>query len=232
MLKLKLTKGDTSITIEKALLHFPLSTNVERMRKKIINFQTINPGKIAYSNPVRYIIAESMKNKTPTNDEQVVSDNITLNEKVESELLVAIQKEINNDKQFVNVNFETIEDIDEFDVIDSKSSTGYILSDVNPNTFKFMVLLGEFCQAFDAIYLVKPAVDDTYTDRFVVITGEKDDTITSIQLNTVSTDVQELLINFLYTVSAQALYIFRTDKEQYKFFVSRLSKILNQIGYC
>ena len=57
MLKLKLTKGDTSITIEKALLHFPLSTNVERMRKKIINFQTINPGKIAYSNPVRYIIS-------------------------------------------------------------------------------------------------------------------------------------------------------------------------------
>ena len=126
MLTLKLTKGDTSITIEKAVLHFPLSTNIERMRRKIINFQTINPGKVTYANPVRYIIADRLnekktKNETAQTDENTPADTIqprsdnylSTDDKIEQELIVAIQKEINSVKQFSDVQFELIDDIDE-----------------------------------------------------------------------------------------------------------------------
>ena len=42
---------------------------------------------------------------------------------------------------------------------------------MNPNTYEFLDMLNNLCSRFSNIWLVKCSVDDIYTDRFVIVTG-------------------------------------------------------------
>lgn len=163
--------------------HACLSTNITRMRDKIKTEIELHPTKVMYINPVRAVISLNDDNSNERDENEEEEGNKELSElrqttelrseKIETELLAIMTKEINNLK-LINRNVDLVHATgnDLKNLSSVHSNTAYVIDDTNPNTHEFLSILNGLCKQFKCVWLVKCSVDDPYTDRFTILTAD------------------------------------------------------------
>ena len=203
----------------------PLSTNLERMRMKIKKLMKDDKDKCLYSNVARYLIGYD---KEGDSDEELSIDEIRaksqqLLETMESELVEYMKKEIQSLGFKVDKYIDV--DIDNVDVMNLGSNVAFIVN-VDMNTVKFETFVDQLAELYDKLSIVKCGVDDCYTERVVIILGERN------EVNSISDSFpvhQEEMINFLYAVYSNAIFVLSSNKAEYKKIVECSVKLINSV---
>ena len=217
----------------------PLSTNIERMRKKILKLVNEDKEKALISNVVRYLLEyDNEDNNESTNDSQtdlsideLRKKNKELSDKMDAELIEYMKKELKSLKlceisEFIITEANESEKDYNIDIMNMKSNTAYIIPSVNLNTIKFCSFIGEISELFDKIYVIKCFVDDSYTERVVILTGTRNEQQTVNSSNIIH---QEELINFLYSIYSKALFTLQSTENDYKKITECSLKILKRV---
>ena len=199
------------------MLNLPLSTNIEKMRNEIKSLINKNQNKALYSNPIRFIIDKDDEQKSE--NEIKIESSKSLSERIDAEIIKLMKKELKQFKFINNVEIVDEQQINEsdygFNIETMKDKHAYILSSVNMNTRQFVSFLDMLSNLFSPVYVMKSIIDDSYTERIVVIVGEH------LANNTVSSQVsnnQSSFIDYLYTVYSRALFVLKSSEEEYKQF--------------
>lgn len=223
---------DNSVNIDE----LPLSTNIERMRRKITKLINEDKEKALYSNIVRYLLEyddDDMDNTTNLSIDEIRSHTKSLNEKMNNELIEYMKKEVKSLKLCEIIEFITISATDEpnysIDIMNLKSNIAYIINNINLNTNKFCSFVDQLSELYDKVWIIKCFVDDCYTERIVIVVKERNEKQIVVQNNKNILVNQEKLINFLYSIYSKAIFILQTNEEEYKKLTEYSLKVLKSV---
>ena len=212
------------------------------MRRTIKKLVNEDKEKALFSNVVRYLLEYNKDDKKDDDEEiekkfdgtnqitieEIQEVNKELSQKMDEELIEYMKKEIRSLKLIDNKveEFELI-NLKEFDIMSMKENVAYICESMNLNSFQFCSIIDNISQLFEKIFIIKCGCDDCYTERVVVL-GSKRNEKQSVNEKRVY-NVMERLINFLYGVYANAIFILKSSDKDYKKITERAVKLMNTV---